>query len=63
MKEGKENFYFLEEIRVDVTLKTCRELATRQERGYRWENGLLLHRVIDFVYREMFCLSIEESMS
>ena len=51
--EGDDKIELLEQIRTDQTLKPCRDLVTKREWGYRWENGLLLHKIVDLVHEEV----------
>ena len=51
--EGDDKIELLEQIRTDETLKPCRDLAIKSEWGYRWKNGLLLHKIVDLVHGEV----------
>ncbi len=43
----------VEETQQDNSLKYCRKLASKNERGYRWEDGLLIHVMVDDVAGEL----------
>ena len=47
LEKGSNRNDFIQEIKSDITLGTCRELADRKQRGYRWEEGILLHAETD----------------
>ena len=34
-------------MKVDPSLKTCRDLAEKGSRGYSWKNGLLIQSIVD----------------
>ncbi len=53
IQEGGDKEKFVKEVEEDGTLKVCKSLAARKERGYLWENGILLHRIIDPVHGEV----------
>ena len=43
----------MNEIMEDVTLQHSKRLATRKERGYRWEKGIIIQKMIDPVMGEV----------
>ena len=43
----RERETFLAEVKVDPSLKTCRDLAEKGSRGYLWKNGLLIQSIVD----------------
>ncbi len=46
---GKDRSEFVTEVAQDPSLSYCRQLASSKERGYKWDNGILLHTVVDCV--------------
>ena len=53
VQEGSNKVVFMKEITEDVTLQHCKRLATRKERGYRWEKGIIIQKMIDPVMGEV----------
>jgi len=49
MNKGNDRDLLVKDMREDDTLEHCRELAERCERGYKWEDGLLIHTETDKV--------------
>ena len=47
LEKGSDRNDFIQEIKSDINLGTCRELADRKQRGYWWEEGILLHAETD----------------
>ncbi len=39
----------MKEVAQDPSLSYCRRLASSKERGYRWDNCILWHTVVDCV--------------
>ncbi len=50
VNEGNDRDLFVKEVKDDQSLKALRELANNKERGYYWDNGLLMQRISDHVY-------------
>ncbi len=61
VKEGHDRAKFAVEVQNDSSLTCCRRLACTKERGYRWENGLLLHCVLDNLMGEVKRIVVPKS--
>ncbi len=53
LSRGDDKAKLVEETQQDNSLKYCRKLASKNERGYRWEDGLLIHVMVDDVAGEL----------
>ncbi len=61
VKEGGDRDVLIKEVNEDVTLKSLRELADRGERGYYWEDGVLVQRCPDFTYGTVVNIVVPKS--
>ncbi len=50
VNEGNDRDLFVKEVKDDQSLKALRELANNKERGYYWDNELLMQRISDHAY-------------
>ena len=50
IKKGNDKQQLVAETKEDVTLAAGRELANRNERGIRWEDGLIISRQTDLFH-------------
>ena len=50
IKKGNDKQQLVAETKEDVTLAAGRELASRNERGFRWEDGLIISRQTDLFH-------------
>ncbi len=53
MSKGDDKSKLVEEIQQDISLKYCKKLASMKEWGYKFEDGLLIHTLVDVVGGEI----------